>query len=37
MKYVVNFFAEQVIDYGKLIEQQAKVQSPDAFYRNKRK
>ena len=37
MKYVVNFFAEQVIDYGKLIEQQAKVTAPDAYYRNKQK
>ena len=32
MNYVVNFFAEPLIDYGKLIEQQAKKESANPIY-----
>ena len=37
MKVVCYFFATPLIDYTKLIEQQAMVQSPDAYMRNVKK
>jgi len=32
MNYVVNFFAEPLTDYGKLMEQQSKVEAPNPIY-----
>jgi hypothetical protein len=37
MEYVVNFFAEPLIDYGKLIEEQSKVEAPNPIYTGHKK
>ncbi len=37
MNYVVNFFAEPLTDYGKLMEQQSNVEIPNPVYTGKKK
>lgn len=37
MNYVVNFFAEPLTDYNKLMEQQSHVEAPNPIYNGGKK